>query len=307
MMRPLSAVFLFLSAHAVIADVPRVSADILPVHSLVARVMQGAGTPDLILSPGASPHGYAMKPSQAAALARADLVVWIGEDLTPWMQTPIQNLAGQAEVIELLAVEGTVVLPFREGALFEEGEHDLEDGEHDHADDHGSIDPHAWLDPVNAGLWMSVIAERLAAQDPENASLYTKNAAEGQAELIAVRNKIDGIIAPFRGTRFMVFHDAYHYFEARFGTEAAGALALGDATAPSPARLAEIKASVAERQVACVFAEPQFNTSLVDAVIEGTDVRIALLDPMGTELDAGPELYGRLLTQMAAAMVGCAR
>ena len=300
MMRPLSAVLICLSAHAAMADVPRVSVDILPVHSLVARVMQGAGTPDLILSPGASPHGYAMKPSQAAALARADLVIWIGEDLTPWLPAPIQNLAEKAEVVELLAVEGTIVLPFREGALFDnEG--------HGHADDHEIIDPHAWLDPVNAGLWMAEIANKLAVLDPENASLYSTNAAEGQAELIAVRRQIDSMIAPFRGTRFMVFHDAYHYFEARFGVEAGGALTLGDASAPSPARLAEVRASVAERQVVCVFAEPQFNTKLVEAVIEGTAARIALLDPMGINLDAGPELYGRLLMQMAAAMSGCAK
>lgn len=302
MLRFFPFILIFLSGTFASADVPRVAVDIPPVHSLVARVMQGVGTPDLIVSPGASPHGYAMRPSQAAALAKADVVVWVGEDLTPWLQTPIQNLAEQAKVVELMAIEGTVVLPFREGALFEDDDHDHG---HDHAEDHGGVDPHAWLDPVNAGLWMAEIAMKIAAQDPENASLYAKNAAAGQAELAALSTRIDSLVMPLRDARFMVFHDAYHYFEARFAVEAAGALLLGDATAPGPARLAELRASIADQRIACVFAEPQFNAGLIDAVVEGTQVKVSVLDPLGIDLDPGPELYPRLLLQLATAMSDC--
>lgn len=299
-MRFLPAALIFLSSSFAMADVPRVAVDILPVHSLVAQVMQGAGTPDLIMTPGASPHGYAMRPSQAAALAEADLVIWIGEGLTPWLHKPIRNLAVQADVLELMEVEGTVVLPFREGALFEDSGHD-----HIHGDEHESIDPHAWLDPINAGLWMAEIARRLAVQDPENAELYQRNAVAGQAEMTVLLNVIDTLMDPLRGTRFMVYHDAYHYFESRFEVEAAGALSPGDATAPSPARLDHIRTSVRALQIACVFSEPQFNASLVDAITDGTNTRVKVLDPMGANLVPGESLYRTLLLQMAITMSGC--
>ncbi|MEP2027748.1 MAG: zinc ABC transporter substrate-binding protein [Paracoccaceae bacterium] len=300
MMRLLSAMLICLSGRFAMADVPQVAVDILPLHSLAARVMQGLGTPDLILPPGASPHGYAMRPSQAAALANADLVVWVGSDLTPWLEMPIRNLATESNTIEVLTLPGTVVLPFREGALFEGEAHD-----HTHADDHGTLDPHAWLDPVNAGLWMEQIAKNLAAQDPDNASLYVANAADGRAELAALSDQIETIVAPIRGARFMVFHDAYHYFEARFDVEAAGAISLGDAAAPGPGRLAKLRASIADRELNCVFAEPQFDAGLIETVVDGTGTSIKVLDPMGSNLLPGPAQYRELLLQMATAMSEC--
>ncbi|NKX43963.1 zinc ABC transporter substrate-binding protein [Roseicyclus persicicus] len=322
----LTALPIVLSAPA-LADVPRVAVDIAPVHALVAQVMAGVGTPDLILPPGASPHAYALRPSEAGALQEAELVVWVGEGLTPWLGEAIGTLAGGAARLELMEVEGTLQLAFREGATFEAHEHahgddhahgaddhdhdhDHDHEEHDHDDHahddhaHGAFDPHGWLDPVNAALWLDAIAAELSRIDPDNAAAYAANAAAGREGLAALEAEIAGRLAPLSGG-FIVFHDGYHYFEARFGIEAAGAISLSDASDPGPARVAEIRDLVASQGIACVFAEPQFNRGLVDAVFGGTGVRVGVIDPIGASLTPGPDLYADLLRGMAAAFEDC--
>ncbi len=233
------------------ADAPRVAVDIAPVHSLVARVMDGVGTPDLIIPLGASPHEYSLRPSEAAALQDANLVFWIGSGLTPWLADTIETLAPDANVTELLEADGTIELEFREGALFEahedheddddhadeahddheEEEHDdhEEEGHDDHADDdhdedeasheghdHGAHDPHAWLSPQNAMTWMNVIAGQLSAADPENAGAYFANAAAGRAEIKVMIGEVTATLGPFRNGRFIVFHDSYQHCDVAF-------------------------------------------------------------------------------------------
>ena len=305
---------------AALAETPKVATDITPVHSLVAQVMEGAGAPALLIAPGASPHGYAMRPSEASALEAADLVFWIGEGLTPWLEGSIASLAGDAHVIALLGVDETRVLPFREGIAFDE--HDAQDNDHDdhghddHGhDDHGhdnhdhghahdGADPHAWLDPVNARVWLDVIAEELAEHDPGNAALYKANAAAAQAEIAALEVDIAEQTAPLRDVPFLVFHDAYQYFETRFDIAAAGAIALGDAADPGPARVAALRDMAKERDIACVFSEPQFDPKLVRTVF-GDSIGHGVLDPLASDIVPGPALYSEILRGMARAMTEC--
>ncbi|MEH6751384.1 MAG: zinc ABC transporter substrate-binding protein, partial [Paracoccaceae bacterium] len=278
---------------AALAEVPQVATDIAPVHSLVAQVMGDLGAPALIVRPGASPHGYAMRPSEAQALEQADLVVWIGEGLTPWLEGPVETLGEGAAVLELMSVEGTILHDYREGATFaahDHGEHEGHDHDaakghdhdHDHAHDkaeahdhdhdhdtaeshagdhaghdHSGADAHAWLDPANGRVWLGAIAAELSRLDPENAAAYAANAAEGQAELTALEAELTKLLAPMAETEFVVFHDAYQYFERRFGLAAAGAISFSDASAPSAGRIAELREAVADLGAACVFAEPQ--------------------------------------------------
>jgi zinc transport system substrate-binding protein len=340
MLVPLSVATSLLGGTA-LADVPRVAADIAPVHSLVARVMQGVGTPALIVASGASPHEYSLRPSEAAALQEADLVFWVSPDLTPWLGDAIATLAARATVTELLEVEGTLDLPFRQGALFEthahrdddhqghsdhEGHSDHADGdshdahdhedhaeaaEHDHDDhgheghDHGEHDPHAWLSPGNGAVWLNAIAAHLSAADPDNAGTYFANAAAGREDLAALSAEINGILDPLRGRNFIVFHDAYQYFEQAFDFPASGAISLSDASDPSPSRIAEIQARVTEHDVTCVLSEPQFDPGIVAAVMDGTDTRTGVLDPLGSDLEPGPDLYRDLLRNLATAMADC--
>ncbi len=294
------------------ADVPRVAVDIAPVHALVAQVMQGVGTPDLIVPPGASPHEHSLRPSEARALQEAALVVWVGPDLTPWMQDAIATLAGDATVATLMEADGVDLLEVREGALFEAHAHaadgDHADHGHDHGHDdhaHGAHDPHAWLSPANAGVWLDAIAADLSEATPDNAARYAANAAGARAALSALTDEVSGLLAPVRGGRFIVFHDAYQYFEAAFDMPAAGAISLSDAAAPSPARIAEIRDRVAREGVACVLSEPQFNPGLVATVTGGTGVRTAVLDPLGSDLVPGPALYADLMRGLATALAGC--
>ncbi|HAR80928.1 MULTISPECIES: zinc ABC transporter substrate-binding protein [Sulfitobacter] len=344
-MRRLLCTTLLFSAGLAHAEVPRVATDIAPVHSLVSMVMQGAGSPDLIIPPGASPHSYAMRPSEARAVAKADLVVWVGPSLAPWLEEPMSSLAQGAERLTLQQVEGIRLLTNRSGVAFEahdhgdhEGhedhdghddhaEHDDHEG-HDHADhadhddhDHdaheeadahaghnhapGALDPHIWLDPQNAVVWLDAIAASLSAQDPENAALYADNAAQAQAQLVDLQADIQAELTPLRGQKFVVFHDAYHYFEARFDVEASAAISLSDGAAPSAARLAEVRDVVKDTQAACVFTEPQFNAGLVDALQDGTALKSASLDPIGAALEPGVDMYPALLRDLAAAFSSC--
>lgn len=291
-------------ASVALAEVPRVAVDVAPVQSLVARVMQGVGTPALIVRPGASPHGYAMRPSEAAALEQADLVIWIGEALTPWLDGGIENLAGKARVIELLEVEETRVLDLREGIAFGAAPDGETHEAHDHDHDHEGLDPHAWLDPENARRWLGLFADELAALDPEHAAQYAENAVTAQVELDALMEEIKVELAPIKDQRFLVYHDAYQYFEVWSGLAASGAIALGDAANPGPARVAALRDMAREQHIACIFSEPQFDPKLVTRVF-GDLAGHGVIDPMASAHAPGPALYLDLMQDMARALVNC--
>lgn len=319
---------------AALAEVPSVAVDIAPVHSLVARVMDGVGTPELIVPPGASPHEYSLRPSEAQALEDAGLVFWMGEDLLPWLEDAVGTLATDAAVTTLLEIEETGLLESREGALFEahthgdeeqghkedvhghndhasdeHDEHEHEDragGDHDHEGHaHGDYDPHAWLSPDNAAAWLNVIAAQLSVADPDNAGAYFANATAGRAELDALKAEIADALDPVRGRSFVVFHDAYQYFETAFDFAASGAISLSDASDPSPTRIAEIQERVRDEGINCVLAEPQFNPGIVTVVLDGTEANTGVTDPLGSGLEPGPNLYPQLLRNLAGALVDC--
>ena len=290
------------------ADVPQVTTDIPVTHSLVTRVMAGIGTPDLIVNRGASPHDYSLRPSNAASLEAADLVFWISSELTPWLEGALKTLAADAKVIELMDTKASTVLPFRDGATFETHSHRHKHDEDGHdEDEHATvnIDPHGWLDPDNGKTWLDVIATELSKIDPENTDIYFDNVSQGKTDIDAVISEIDATLATFRGTNFIVYHDAYQYFERRFDVLAAGSISMGDVSDPSPARIAEIRQTVEELDMTCVFSEPQFNPELVATVVDGTKARARVIDPLGTHLTLGADFYLNLLRNIAQTMASC--
>jgi zinc transport system substrate-binding protein len=315
MSRKLSSVFATaaLMSSTALADVPNVVVDIAPVHSLVARVMQDVGAPDLIIKTGASPHDYRLRPSEAKALQDANLVIWMGKELTPWMEDAVKTLSTEAAILTLLEKDETTLLEFRESVLFEEHDHDdhsdkehaeTEDQDHDeHA--HGAHDPHAWLSPENAKIWLNLIAAQLSTADPDNASTYFVNAAAAMTEIDTLMADVSTMLDPVRGNSFIVFHDAYQYFETVFEFPASGAISLGDATDPSPARIARVQGRIQEQKIQCVLAEPQFKKGLVVTVLEGTDAKTSIIDPLGVALEPGPALYPQLIRNMAKTLVDC--
>ena len=302
-----------LMSTSVMADVPNVAADIAPVHSLVSRVMEGVGAPKLVIKSGASPHDYRLRPSEAKALQDADLVFWMGEELTPWMNGALETLASKASITTLLDQEGVTLHDFRESALFEAHDHDDHDDhdddkdhkDHKDHDDHGGHDPHAWLSPENAKLWLNIIASKLSVADPQNAASYFMNAAAGQAEMEEMIVEVNVMLKPVQGGKFVVFHDAYQYFENDFDFYASGAISLGDSSDPSPARIQKVQKRIRDEGIQCVLAEPQFNEGLVVTVMEGSEATASVIDPLGAELNTGPNLYTQLIKNMAKTLRDC--
>ena len=307
-----------LTGSAALADSPRVVADIAPVHSLVSRVMDGIGKPDLIVPNETSPHDYRLRPADAEALENAGLVFWMGEGLTPWMERALESLSSEATIVELLALDETKTLPFREGVLFDAHDHSEHDDHDDHDDhdhdkehddhaghDHGEFDPHAWLSTDNAKTWLNVIAAKLSSIDPANAGGYFANASEAIAELDALDKEVDEMLDTVRGGKFIVFHDAYQYFETVYDFPASGAISLGDASDPGAARIAEIAKRIESENIQCVLSEPQFNANMVDTVMAGTEAKTEVIDPLGFGIEPGSSLYTKLIKGMATSLVNC--
>jgi len=281
------------------ADV-RVTASIAPVHSLAAQVMSGAGAPRLLIPGGVSPHGFALTPSQARLLSETQVLIWIGPGLEAALAKPIANLAEGAQVVALSATPGLVRRAIRR--LDDGHGHDAKRG-HDHGA--GSEDAHYWLDPENAKTMITAIAEVLVAADPARKDLYDRNAAAARRRIDALTADFKGRLAPLAGRPFVVFHDAFQYLERRFGLAAVGILSA-DPDRPAGVRhVADLRARIRRLNVTCLFTEPQFPSRLATALIEGTATRIGILDPLGSGLAPGPDLYGKMMTANLRAFEAC--
>ncbi|RIK83236.1 MAG: zinc ABC transporter substrate-binding protein [Hyphomicrobiales bacterium] len=296
-----------------------VVASIKPVHSLVAAVMEGVGTPALIVRGAGSEHVHSLRPSDAEALEKAGVVFRVGEGMETFLNGPLKTLAAGARVVSLEDAPGLEKLAFREGGPFEahaHGDgHDRDDGDaheseghghdHDHDHDRDAHDLHIWLDPLNARAMVAEIARVLAEADPGNAMRYLANAQAYSGRIDALAAEIGALVEPVRRRPAVVFHDAYQYFEKRFGVNVVGSITVSPEVMPGAQRLSEIRDKVRELDAACVFSEPQFEPRLVAVVIEGTDARTGVLDPLGAEIPDGPDLYLTLMRNLAGSLAAC--
>jgi zinc transport system substrate-binding protein len=201
---------------------------------------------------------------------------------------------------------GLKLLPVRNGGLWEPHHHDDEEqaGEdHDHA--RGGADPHIWMDPENAKLIARALATTLAGLDQENAARYQANAEKFANGLDALSSEITEAVKPVRDRRYIVFHDAYQYFEARFGMSPAGSITVNPEVMPGAKRIKEIHDRIAQTNAACVFAEPQFESKYIETVIEGTSAKASVLDGLGAEQPAGPQAYGGMMHKFVTALTTC--
>lgn len=278
----------------------QVVASIVPVHSLVAGVMEGMGAPHLLVPGSASPHTFAMRPSDARRLERAQVVFWIGPTLETFLRRPLTALARDAQVVALVEAEAVKRLPFREGGLWEAHAHEAT---HEHQ--HEGIDGHIWLDPRNAAAMTKAIAAALSRADPANRARYAANAARVVARIEALDRRLAAALAPAKGKPYVVFHDAYHYLEARYGLTPAGSITVSPEMSPGARRLSEIRERIAGERAVCVFAEPQFEPRLVESLVQGTQARTASLDPEGARVTPGPDAYFTLMTNIADNLARC--
>ncbi len=327
-----------LSAHAA----PRVVVSINPLHSLVAGVMKGVGTPELLMKGAASPHTFSLKPSDARMLTKARVIFWVGEVLAPSLERSLETLPKKAEVIAMAEIKGLKLLKLREGGLWEghDDHHDeKEKGDHhdehkhvkakddhhdkhehekakdDHHDEkagghhgehhHGGFDVHVWLDPMNARKWVDAIAHELEEVDSPNKKKYEANARIIKTRIEALHKDLARTLTPVKGAPYIVFHDAYQYMEKRYGLNAIGSVSLSPEKKPGTARLVEIRKKIKNTKSICVFTEPQFQPKLVRTIIKGTDARTGVLDPLGAKVPAGEDAYFTLMRNMAKSLRTC--
>lgn len=300
-MRMMLSVLALIAAGPVAAQPPQVVVDTPITASLVAQVAGNLAQVQVLLPQGASAHHHQMRPSDARGLQDAGLLIWTGPELTPWLDRAAASVGAEIPQLRLLEVPGTHMRGYGD-----DHGHDHDDHAHDHDHDHDGTDPHAWLDPANARLWLGAIAEILEQTDPGNADLYARNAAVADQRLADLDARIQTNLAPYRDDGIVVFHDAYGYFTDHFGLRPAIAVSLGDASTPSAARLSQIRDQIAETGATCAFPEYGGDPKLVQTVIEGTPVRMGNeLEPEGGMQDVGPGLYEQTLVNMAAVLADC--
>ena len=302
----------------------KVIASIKPLHSLVSYVIDGVGTPGILVDGSSSPHTFQLKPSHATMLQEADIIFWIGEDLESFLETPLKSIAKNSRHITLMESDEIELLKFREKNIF--GDHDEHDDHDEHADDHdeheeheehgdehddhdehghahGEYDIHFWLDPEIAKTIVKIVTRELSEIDPANSSAYNSNSAKALKEIDQLINDVKSKIN--RDAKYVVFHDAYQYFEKRFGVEVIGALTVNPEVLPGARQLAEIREVIEHENVNCLFSEPQFNPSIAETIARDTGVKAAIIDPLGAELDPGKDLYFDLIGDIASSFKSC--
>ncbi len=299
-MRRVSLLIAFLFAGTAEAQEPRVLVTLKPLHALVAGVMDGAGTPRLLVSGAASEHSYTLKPSDARAVAEADLVVLVDDSFETYLRRPLANRKDRAGVLRLMGLPDVRTLPLRRGGTWEADGHD-----HGHGDDRARRDGHLWLDPRNGQAIARAVALALGRIDPSRAALYAANAERVAAEIEGLDDALAAQLAPVKGRPFIVFHDAFQYFEARYGLAAVGSLTVDPDRQPGARRVAEMRARIVGGQAVCVFREPQFAPALVTTLLEGTAARSGELDGIGAAVPEGPAAYSAILRTLAQSLHGC--
>lgn len=294
---------------------------IKPIHSLVLDIMEGVGTPVLLVDGAQSPHTFSLKPSGAKALDKADVFIRVSPEVESFTGKLVGALPKSVQVITLVDTPGLKLLEKRSGATFEAHEsngHDAHghgkpgaaDATHDHGiddggPDRGAMDGHVWLDPENAKLIVKSVAAALAERSPGDAERLKANADNLIRKIDALTAEITAETKPLARKPFVVFHDAYQYFETRFGLNAVGSITVSPDRPPSAKRLTELRQKVSSLGATCVFAEPNLQPKIVATVIEGTKARAGTLDPEGTTIGAGPDHYATLMRKLAASLKEC--
>lgn len=284
------------------AATPRVVVTLPPLHALVTGLTGPEVDVHLLLRGAASPHAFSLAPSDAAALDDATLVIGADPVLEAFLERPLASLAADAEVLWLTRLPLVETLPGRAGGLWDVPEHGED---HDHGHGHTATDPHAWLDPHNAIAFTRTLAARLARLDPERSDRYRERAHDQVQRLQRLEGELQAKTAPVQTVPYLVFHDAYQYFERRFGLRPIGAVAVDPGRPPGARRLAELHDRIERTGARCLFAEPQFEPKIVRVIEQATGIRTATLDPLGAALEPGPGLYERLLRGLARDLVGC--
>ena len=298
-------VLLVWSFSATLAAAPAVVVSILPLHSLVASVMAGIDEPALLQPGGAPPHGFQLRPSQMRTIASARLVFRVGSQLESWLDRPLRQNPG-VTTVDLIDASGLRLLDRRSGGAWEfpgEGREEQQDA-HDHWHS-ADIDPHIWLDPVNAVALSRQISSALQTVDPGNADAYRANTQALIARLKRLDARLSRQLGVIRDRPFIVFHDAFQYFEVRYDLTTVGSITLDPEHRVGARRVGQLLDRMQALEVRCVFSEPQYQAPLVRVLLEGSGARAGELDPLGSTLIPGGDAYFELMNALGNEVVSC--
>lgn len=277
----------------------RVLTSIKPLQLIAAAVQDGVAVPEVLLPPGASPHNYALRPSDVRRVQEADLLYWIGPDMETFLPRVLSGRSKASVPVESLP--GMHLRHFTASAEH----HDDDEDEHDHDHRPGSVDAHLWLSSVNARVIAAKMAADLSQADPANAARYESNVKAFSARLDALDAKIKQRVAGISDKQYFVFHEAFDYFEEAYGLKHAGVFAVSSEVQPGAQHVAAMRARLTEFGKTCVFSEPPLRPRLADTLSAGLPVKLAELDGLGGYTPATAQGYEQLLSKLADDLAGC--
>jgi zinc transport system substrate-binding protein len=295
---------------------PRVAVSIAPVHSLMSAVMEGTGVPELLIPPGQSPHAYSPAPSSIKHIHAADLIVWIGPEFEVALKNTMDQVSNKSMVRSIADIQNLISYPVREGGLWDS--HDVHihvDGQPEGIqasvlDDTGNkhnprVDSHFWLSTSNAVIMAGWFSSWLISIDPENTSTYQTNTDRVISRIRNLHNELQQRLSPVNDIPYILFHDAYQYFEKEFGMRAVGSVTIGPDKPPGAKTIRILRNTLESDDIKCVFSEPQFEPRLISTLIENTVVRVGQLDPIGAEIMPGPELWFEVMANLGESLGNC--
>ncbi|MGD8117572.1 zinc ABC transporter substrate-binding protein ZnuA [Vibrio sp. TRT 29B02] len=289
MKRFLIACTLWFASHSV-ANATQVLTSIKPIQLIAIEIMQNTSSPEVILASNTSPHDYALRPSDVKRIRNADVIIWFGKDLEPFLSKVVE---GQSNVLTLSKIEGLELREYQ-------GDHHDHDGH-----DHGSHDPHFWLGYKPTMQVAKAMADMLAGMDAANAQVYADNLKVFEDKLAAQQQAIAKQLTPIKQDGYFVFHDAYGYFEQDFGLNQLGFFTVSPDRKPGAKTLISIRKALASEQAKCVFSEPQFTPAVVESVTRGSNAKVGVLDPIGSDVQAVSGGYFVLKQNLADSFSHC--
>ncbi|CAI8718846.1 Zn(2(+)) ABC transporter periplasmic binding protein [Pseudomonas chlororaphis] len=290
-----ASLFVISSAQAEV----RVLTSIKPLQLIAAAVQDGIAVPEVLLPPGASPHNYALRPSDVRKVQAVELLYWIGPDMESFLPRVLKGRS-----LPSLAVQDLPGLKLRHFAE-DNHSHAEEADEHDHDHRPGSLDAHLWLSPVNARVIADRMAADLSAADPANAARYQSNAKAFDARLDALDARLKARLAPIAGKPYFVFHEAFDYFEDAYGLKHAGVFSVAAEVQPGAQHVAAMRTRLQEVGKTCVFSEPPLRPRLAETLVAGLPVKLAELDALGGYTPATAQGYEQVLEKLGNDLAGC--
>ena len=283
------------------ADV-KVLTSIKPLQLIAAAVQDGVAVPEVLLPPGASPHHYALRPSDVRKVQSVDLLYWIGPDMEGFLPRVLNG-----RTLPSVAVQDLPGLKLRhfaqDSASHEDDDHDGDEHDHDHRP--GTVDAHLWLSPHNARVIAAKMATDLSAADPANAARYQSNLTAFNQRLDALDTRLKTRLAGVAGKPYFVFHEAFDYFEDNYGLKHAGVFAVAAEVQPGAQHVAAMRTRLQAVGKTCVFSEPPLRPRLAETLVAGLPVKLAELDALGGYTPATAQGYEQLLEKLGNDLAGC--